>query len=53
MVWPTVTELPRNLEPATPDSFVQDLNEPFITPALAPAQRPAPSGVTDGEAGLA
>ena len=27
MIWPTVTELPRNLEPATPDPFVQDLNE--------------------------
>jgi hypothetical protein len=30
MLWPTVTELPRQLEPSTGDTFVQDLN------ALAP-----------------
>jgi hypothetical protein len=27
MVWPTVTELQRRLEPTTGDTFVQDLNE--------------------------
>ena len=27
MVWPTVTELPRKLEPTTEDTFTQDLNE--------------------------
>ena len=32
MVWPTVTELPSSLEPATPDTFVQDLNELTATP---------------------
>ena len=36
MLWPTVTELPRQLEPATGDPFVQDLN------ALAPPPRGAP-----------
>jgi hypothetical protein len=39
MLWPTVTELPRNLEPTTGDTFAQDLNERTV-PRSEPA-RPA------------
>jgi len=42
MIWPTVTELPRNLEPSTPDPFVQDLNE-LSSPRRRP-DSPQPSG---------
>ena len=37
MIWPTVIELPRNLEPSTPDPFVQDLDE---RDEIAAAERP-------------
>ena len=40
MIWPTVIELPRNLEPSTPDPFVQDLDDLDETDA---AERPVGS----------
>ena len=39
MVWPTVTELPRKLEPTTGDTFMQDLDE-LTPPRSAPASHP-------------
>jgi hypothetical protein len=40
MRWPTVTELPRKLEPTTGDTFMQDLNELTPPPAPQPTDQP-------------
>jgi hypothetical protein len=40
MLWPTVTELPRKLEPTTGDTFMQDLNALTPPPAPQPADEP-------------
>ena len=41
MLWPTVTELPRNLEPTTGDTFAQDLNERTVPRSEPTSPRPA------------
>jgi hypothetical protein len=39
MVYPTVTELPRHVEPVTADTFTQDLNEPKAPRSERPSQQ--------------
>ena len=39
----TVTELPRRLEPVTPDSFIDDWNVTAVPPLERPAQGQATS----------
>ena len=48
MVWPSVvTEIPRNLEPAGEDTFVQDLNR-RTAPRRADAPHRHPSDPSEG-----
>jgi hypothetical protein len=42
MLWPTVTELPRKLEPTTGDTFTQDLNARTV-PRSEPASHLKPT----------
>ena len=54
MLWPTVTELPRQLEPSTGDTFVHDLNAlapPRSAPIrVDPSSRRGPAGNRCGAA---
>ncbi len=45
MLWPTVTELPRHLEPTGDDTFVRDLDE--FADQLPAVSNIAPSSVAN------